>query len=125
VCGQHAAGGGGEPVALAGGDELLHGLAMGSQAGSKDLPIPRADHDAAAIASELVGEVLGIADAKDLRRRVEAEAPGRKGDRGHQGFEMPRWQVDDGAYHIDFIEVIFHPTSGRRLIGSFDGSRVE
>ena len=83
VCGQHPAGGGGEAVSLAGGDELLHGLAMRRQAGREDPPIPRAGHDAAAIAGELVGEVLRIADAQDLRRRVMPETPGRKGDRGH------------------------------------------
>ena len=65
--GQHAAGGGGEPVALPGGDELLHSLTVSGEAGRKDLPIPRAHHDTAAIAGELVGEVLGIADAQDLR----------------------------------------------------------
>ena len=93
--GQHAAGRGGQPVALAGGDELLHRLAVRRQAGRKDPPIPRAHHDAAAIAGELVGEILGIADAQDLRRRVVAETPGRKGDRGHQRFEVARRQVDD------------------------------
>jgi hypothetical protein len=35
--GQHAAGGGGEAIALAGGDELLHRLAVRRQAGRKDL----------------------------------------------------------------------------------------
>src|SRR5271155_1988739 len=55
---QHALGGGGEPVALPGGDELLHSLAVRRQAGPKDLPIPGARHDAAAIAGELVGELL-------------------------------------------------------------------
>jgi hypothetical protein len=100
--GQHAACRGGEPIALAGGDELLHRLAMRRQAGRKDLSIPRAHHDAAAIAGEFVGEILGIADAEDLGRRVEPEIPGRKGDRGHQGFQMPRWQVDDQSPDLAF-----------------------
>ena|SRR6516165_5079807 len=43
----------------------------------------------------MAGNVLGIADAEDLRRRVVPETPGRKGDRGHQGFQMARWQIDD------------------------------
>jgi hypothetical protein len=64
--GQHAAGGGGEPVAVPGGDEFLHRVAVRCQAGWKDLPIPRAHHDAAAIAGQLVGEVLGIADGFSL-----------------------------------------------------------
>ena len=93
--GQHAAIGGGEPAAMGGGQELLHGLAMRSQAGREDPPIPRAHHDAAAIAGELVREVPGIADAEDLRRRVVSQIPGRKGDRSQQRFEMARRQVDD------------------------------
>jgi hypothetical protein len=93
--GQHAAGRGGKPVALAGGDELLNGLAVRRQAGPKDLPIPRACHDAAAIAGKLVGEVLGIADAQDLGRGIVPETPRRKGDRGQQGFQMARRQIDD------------------------------
>jgi len=55
--GEHPAGGGGEPVALPGGDELLHCLAVWGEAGREDLPIPWARHDAAAIAGELVGEI--------------------------------------------------------------------
>ena len=46
-------------------DELLHGIAVGRQPGSKDLAIPRAHHDAAAIAGELVGEILGRPQAAD------------------------------------------------------------
>jgi hypothetical protein len=57
--GQHPTGGGGEPVALAGSDELLHGLVVRGETGWKDLPIPRAHHDAAAIARELVGKDPG------------------------------------------------------------------
>ena len=66
----------------------------GARRVGEDLPIPQAGHDAAAIAGELVGEILGIADAEDLGRRVEAQTPGRKGDRGHQGFQVPWGQVD-------------------------------
>ena len=80
--GQHSAGGGGEPVALPGGDEFLHRVAVRRQAGWKDFPIPRAHHDAAAIAGELVGEILGIADAQDLGRGVVPQTPGGKRDRG-------------------------------------------
>src|SRR5947208_3516585 len=67
---------------------------MGAEARREYLPIPPARHDAAAIARELVGEILRIADAEDLCRRVVPETPGRKGDRGHQRFEMPRRQVE-------------------------------
>src|SRR5205823_11466825 len=47
------------------------------------------------IASELVGEILGIADGEDLGRGVVPETPGRKGDRGQQGFQMAGRQIDD------------------------------
>ena len=93
--GEHTAGRGGESVALAGGDELLHRLAVRRQAGREELTIPRAHHDAAAIAGELIGELLGIADAEDLRRGVVPETPGRKSDRGHQRFEVTGRQVND------------------------------
>ena len=54
----------------------------------KDLAIPRARHDAATIARELIGEVLGIADTEDLGRGIVPETPGREGDRGQQGFQI-------------------------------------
>ena len=92
--GQHAAIGGGEAVSLGGGHELLHGLAVGGKAGPKDPPVPLAHHDAAAVAGELVGEFLAIADAEDLRRGVVPEAPGREGDRGQQRFQVTRRQID-------------------------------
>jgi hypothetical protein len=38
---------------------------VGRQPGSKDLAIPRAHHDVAAIAGELVGEILGRPQAAD------------------------------------------------------------
>ena len=82
--GQHATSRGGEPVALSGRDELLNRLAVWRQAGREELLIPRALHDRAAIAGELVGEILGIADAEDLGRGVVPERPGGEGDRGHQ-----------------------------------------
>src|SRR5437764_7289658 len=75
---------------------------MRRQAGRKEPPIPRAHHDAAAVAGELVGEVLGIADGEDLGRGVMPQTPGRKGDRGHQGFQMTRWQVDDQPPDLAF-----------------------
>jgi hypothetical protein len=82
--GQHPAIRGGEPVSLAGGQEFLHRLAMRRQAGREDTPIPWAGHDSAAVTRELVGEILGVADAQQLRRGIVPEAPGWKGNRGHQ-----------------------------------------
>src|SRR6516162_4225121 len=93
--GQHAAGGSGQPVSLAGGDDLLDSLTVRGQAGPEDPAIPWAHHDAAAIARELVSEILGVADAEDLRRGVMPKTPSRKGDRGHQRLKMPWRQVDD------------------------------
>jgi hypothetical protein len=63
---QHASGRGSEPVALTGGDGLLHRLAVRRQAGRKGLTVPPAHHDAATIAGELIGEILGVADAQEL-----------------------------------------------------------
>ena len=80
--GEHAAIAGGEPIPLAGGQKLLHGLTVRSQAGRKDPPIPPAHHDAAAISSELVRERFSIAHAEDLRRGIMPQTPGRKRDRG-------------------------------------------
>ena len=51
--GQHSTGRGGEPIALASGDELPHGLAVGGETGQEDPSIPRGHHDAAAIAASL------------------------------------------------------------------------
>jgi len=93
--GQRATVRAGNSVPLVGGDELLHGLAVWRQAGWKDPPIPLAHHDAAAVAGELVGEILGIADAEELGRRILPEIPRRKGDRGQQGFERAGRQIDD------------------------------
>src|SRR5437763_15801628 len=42
--GQHAAGGGGEPISLPGGDELLPGLAVSGEAGREEPPITWAPH---------------------------------------------------------------------------------
>jgi hypothetical protein len=123
--GHHATIAGGEPVALTGGEELLHGLTVRSQAGAKDPPIPGIHHDGTAISGELVGEILGIADAQDLRRGVVPETPGRKRDRGHQGFQMAGGQVDDqpsdpalphgGQLAGDDLEVPVHRELGLRV----------
>src|SRR5207302_3289378 len=45
---QHATGGGGEPITLTGGNELLHSLAVSGKAGGKDSPIPGGQHYATA-----------------------------------------------------------------------------
>ena len=123
--GEHPAGGGGEPVTLPGGDELLYCLAVRGEAGREDLPIPRAQHDAAAIAGELVGEILGVADAEDLGRRIVSETPRREGDRRHQGFEVAGRQVDDqppdvplahrGQLRGDDFEMPIHGELGLRV----------
>ena len=45
----------------------------------------------------LVGEVLGIARADDLRAGIVSEEPGGKGDGGAVRFERARRHVDDQA----------------------------
>src|SRR5947208_14465745 len=57
--------------------------------------IPVAGEECPAVARELVGEVLGIADADDLGRGVVAETPRRKRDRGEVRLQMSRRQADD------------------------------
>jgi hypothetical protein len=96
AAGQHAADRGGEPAALRGRVEFRHRGALRREAGRREeLPVPAAGEDLPAIARQFVGEVLRIADAEDLRRRVVPEAPGRKRDRRQQRFQVPRRQVDD------------------------------
>jgi hypothetical protein len=65
------------------------------QAGREEPLVPVAGDDAAAVARQFVGEVLGIADAQDLGARVVPETPGRKRDRGQQRLQMARRQADD------------------------------
>jgi hypothetical protein len=132
--GQHTAGGGGEPIAMTGGDELLQCLAVRSQPGGKDLPIPWTHHDAAAIAGELVGEILGIADTEYRGGGIMPETPRRKSDRGHQGFEVAGRQVDDqppdlalpygGQLGGDDLEVPVHRQLGLR-VQSVEAARGE
>src|SRR5215471_14061999 len=125
AAGQHAAGRSREPVALTGGDELLHRLTVRRQAAWKELPIPWAHHDAAAIAGELVGEILSVTDAEDLGCGVVLETPGREGDRGHLRFQMARRQVDNkppdpafpdrGQLGGDDFEMPVHRQAGLRV----------
>ena len=93
--GQHAADRSGEPAALGRGLELGCGLPLRREPGREEMPVPVAGDDALAIARQLVGEVLGIADAEDLRARPVTKAPGRKGDRSQVRLQVTRRQVDD------------------------------
>ena len=94
--GQHAADRGGEPAALRGRVEFRHRCALRREARPReDLPVPAAPDDVPAVAREFVGEVLRIADAEYLRRRLAPETPGRKRDRSQQRLQMARRQVDD------------------------------
>ena len=65
------------------------------QPGREEPLVPLAHHDAAAVARQFVGEILGIADAEDLRARLMPEAPGRKRDRSQMRLQVPRRHVDD------------------------------
>jgi hypothetical protein len=93
--GQHAADRGGEPAALCGRVEFGHRGALRRQARRENPPIPVAGDDVPAVARQFIGEVLGIADAEDLRRGIMPETPGREGDRGQQRLQVARRQVDD------------------------------
>jgi hypothetical protein len=98
---------------------------MRRQGGPEEPSVPRAHQDRAAIARELVGEILRVADAQDLRRRVAPQTPGRERDRGQQRFQMPRRQVDDkaadpafahrGQLGSDDVEVPIHRQAGLRV----------
>ena len=93
--GQHAADRSGEPAALGRGLELGCGLALRREPGREEMPVPVAGDNAPAVARELVGEVLGVADAEDLGTRPVTEAPGREGDRRQVRLQVARRQVDD------------------------------
>jgi hypothetical protein len=107
---------GGDPASLGRRLELGHRLPLRGQAGREDMPVPAARDDAPAIARQLVGKLLRIADAEDLRARITAQTPRREGDRRQVRLQIARRQVDDEAYNFDFIEIIFHPTRRRRPI---------
>jgi hypothetical protein len=123
--GQHPTIRGSETIAVPGGDELSYRLAIGGEPGREDPPVPGAGHDAPAIAGELVGKVLGIADTEELGRGIVAQAPGRKRDRGQQRLQMARRQVDDQAPDLalayrgklggDDLDVPVHPQLGLRV----------
>ena len=95
AAGQHPANRGGDARALRRRLEFGYGLMARRQAGREEALVPVAGEDAPAIARELVGEVLGVADAEDLRTRLVAEAPGREGDRGEVRLQTARRQADD------------------------------
>jgi hypothetical protein len=123
AAGQDAADRGSEPAALLGRLELRHRLPLGGEAGREGPLVPPAHDDAAAIAGELVGEILGVADAEDLRTRPAAEAPGRKRDRRQQRFQVARRHVYDqpadlalvhrGELCRDDLDVPVHREHGR------------
>jgi hypothetical protein len=93
--GQHAAARGGEPAALRRSLELGHRLALGREAGRKELPVPVAGENMPAIARQFVGEVLRINDAEDLRARIVAETPRRKRHRSQVRLQVARRHIDD------------------------------
>ena len=86
--GQYAADRGGEPAALRRRVEFRHCSALRRQARREDAAVPVAGDDPPAIARQFVGEVLRIADADDLRRRVAPETPRRKRNRGEQRLQV-------------------------------------
>src|SRR5206468_9000883 len=93
--GQDTADRGGDARALSRRLEFGYRLMSRCEAGREEALVPVAGEDAPAIARQFVGEVLGVADAEDLRTRLVAEAPGGKGDRGQVRLQMARRQADD------------------------------
>jgi hypothetical protein len=75
--------------------EFRHGPALRRQPGREDAPIPLAGDDLPAVARQLVGQILGIADIQDVRRGRVPQISGRKRDRGQQRLQVARRQVDD------------------------------
>jgi len=69
--GQHTTDQGGEPAALPGGLELGHRLMPWREARRKELLVPAARDHPPAVAPELVGKVLDIADARNLEGVAE------------------------------------------------------
>ena len=114
--GQHATNRGREPAALCGRLELGCGLPLRREPGGEELPVPAAGDNVPAVARQFVGEVLRVADTEELGARVVAEAPGRKADRAQMRLQVARRHVDDWAYPIVLIEIIFHPTRRKRLM---------
>ena len=87
--GQNPADRGGDARALRRRLEFGDRLMARRQAGRREEAlVPVGGEDAAAVARQFVGEVLGIADADDLRTRVVPEAPRRKGDRSEVRLQM-------------------------------------
>jgi hypothetical protein len=93
--GQDPANRGGEPATKCGRLELRHGLALRGKPGQEGALIPVAGHDAPAVARQLVGEILRVADTEDLLARLTPETPGRKRHRAQQRFQIARRHIDD------------------------------
>ena len=93
--GQHPADRGRHPEAAPGRDQLAQRRPRGAKAGWEQSPVPGGRHQRAAIAGEGVGKVLRVSGVDDGERRVVAEQPGRKRDRGGQRLQMPGRDVDD------------------------------
>jgi hypothetical protein len=74
----HPADRGGDPAALRGRLELPHGLLPYREAGREGALVSLARHDAAAVAGELVGQIMRVADAEDLRAGPVPDASRRK-----------------------------------------------
>jgi hypothetical protein len=70
-------------------------LPIGKTGLRKDCLIEAGIHDGPAVARQLIRELLPIAHADDVERRILAEKPGGKRNRRATGFEIARRQIDD------------------------------
>src|SRR5271166_1532152 len=102
--GQHPADRGGEPAPLGGRLELRYGLALRGKPGREGPLVPFARDDTPAIARELVGEILRVADAEDLRAGPTPEAPRRKRDRAQQRLQVARRHIDDQPPDLTLVD---------------------
>lgn len=81
------------PASLCRRSKVMDGMPIG-QPGCEQRLVPAAGHDTPAIASHFLRELLTVAGADDLPVGMMAEIPGRKRDRSHVRFELPRRRQD-------------------------------
>jgi hypothetical protein len=84
---------------LLGGGEVVDGLSL-REPGGKQRLVPGGVHDVAAVACQLVGEVLAVAGADDVFCCIMAKQPCDEGDRRAVRFELAWRQVDDEPFDL-------------------------
>ena len=80
------------------GFEFMERLVAGQGTCCKERPVPLSKHERAKIACELIGKVLGVAEAEDLGRRLMSENPGGESDRTAMRFQVARRNIDNEPF---------------------------